>query len=188
MAKETLSSSPERERGSERYSEEAAKHQERLREKLERNVESRNKETLEEDARKEALEKAHSKEKEHKKAEREDAPERKRGPISKKERDASFNRTMGEARQHMSAPSRAFSKVIHNKAVERTSEIAGSTVARPNAILSGSVFAFVLTLAVLVVARHYGYPLSGFETIGAFALGWLVGLVFDFFKVLVTGR
>jgi hypothetical protein len=33
-----------------------------------------------------------------------------------------------------------------------------------------------------------GYPLSGFETIGAFALGWMLGIVFDFFKVMVTGR
>lgn len=188
MVKEKLTSSPEQERGGERFNEIAAEQQERIRENVERNAETKNKENLEE-ARKEALEKAHSKEKEHKKTERKaESAERRRGPITKKERDASFNRTMNEARHHMSGPSRTFSKVIHNKAVERVSEIGGSTIARPNAILSGAVVAFVLTLLVIVIARHYGYPLSGFETIGAFAVGWLLGIVFDFLKLMVTGK
>jgi hypothetical protein len=95
---------------------------------------------------------------------------------------------MADARAHMSAPSRAFSKVIHNKTVEQVSAAVGSTVARPNAILSGAVFAFLLTLAVYLIAKNLGYPLSGFETIGAFALGWILGILYDFFKVMITGR
>ena len=88
----------------------------------------------------------------------------------------------------MSAQSRAFSKVIHNPGVEKTSEALGSTVARPNAILSGAVFAFVLTLGVYLVARYYGYTLSGFESIGAFVLGWVIGIIYDFLKVMITGK
>lgn len=104
------------------------------------------------------------------------------------ELDASYNAKMNEVRTHMSAPSRAFSKVIHNKTVESVSGAVGSTVARPNAILSGAVFAFVLTLGVYVLAKNLGYPLSGFETIGAFILGWILGIAYDFLKVMITGR
>lgn len=116
------------------------------------------------------------------------AERRRDGPISKAKRDESYNATMSEVRQQMSAPSRAFSKVIHNKAVEKVSEVAGSTVARPNAILSAAIFAFILTLAVYLIAKNAGYRLSGFESIGAFLLGWAVGILYDFLKVMVTGR
>ena len=105
-----------------------------------------------------------------------------------KDLEANFDATMNEARAHMSTPSRAFSKVIHNKAVESVSSAVGGTVARPNAILSGAVFAFVLTLAVYLLAKNLGYPLSGFETIGAFIVGWVLGIVYDFLKVMITGR
>jgi hypothetical protein len=84
--------------------------------------------------------------------------------------------------------SRAFSKVIHNPAIEKTSEVVGSTIARPNAILSGALFAFLITLLIYVVARANGYPLSGSETIAGFILGWVIGMLYDFFRVMITGK
>jgi hypothetical protein len=146
-----------------------------------------------EGARNEALEHASKVEHEQKKqelAERQPSPaeRRKDGPLGKAERDASFNTTMHEVQQQMSAPSRAFSKVIHNKVVEKVSDVAGETVARPNAMLSGAVFAFILTLGVYLLAKNLGYTLSGFETIGAFIVGWVIGIIYDFLKVMITGR
>jgi hypothetical protein len=163
---------------------------EELKEKLERTGEQP-KENLQE-ATAEALEKAKSIEKDtsHKKLDREASPaeRRKDGPISKKERAASYKRTMKQVQDELPAPSRAFSKFIHNKAVEKVSDVVGSTIARPNAILSGSIIAFVFTLVIYLVARYYGYPLSGAETIAAFAVGWLVGLLFDYLRLEITGK
>lgn len=102
-------------------------------------------------------------------------------------RKDSFDTIMGQTREQMSPASRTFSKVIHNPAVERVSEAAGKTVARPNAILAGSVSAFIVVLGVYLTARYFGYPLSGFETIAAFIAGWVLGIVFDFFKAMITG-
>jgi hypothetical protein len=163
---------------------------EQLRENLERGQEQFNEGHLEA-ARHEALEKASSLEREKKAelTERITSPaERRRGPIGKAERDASYKATMQDIRTHMSPASRTFSKIIHNKTVDRVSEGLGNTVARPNAILSGAVFAFIISLITLLVARHYGYRLSGFETIGAFIAGWLLGIIYDFLKVMITGR
>jgi cobalamin biosynthesis Mg chelatase CobN len=101
---------------------------------------------------------------------------------------ASYKKTMKETQDHMKPAQRTFSKVIHNPAVEKTSEAIGSTVARPNAILFGSLFAFLLTLGMYLIAKYYGYPLSGFETIAAFILGWAVGLLFDYLRVMITGK
>ena len=111
-----------------------------------------------------------------------------RGPVGKKQKEASFKRQMTEVQAELSPASRTFSKVIHNKAVEKTSDIVGSTIARPNAILAGSVTAFILTLVVYVVAKNIGYRLSGFETIGAFIVGWVIGIVYDYLRLIITGK
>ena len=138
---------------------------------------------------KEAAEKAAEVEK--KPVQKEVAPAEKRRDTPAQRRakaKASYKTTMKETQSQLSAPSRAFSKTIHNPVVEKASEAVGSTVARPNAILAGSVTAFLFTLAIYVVARHYGYPLSGFETIAAFILGWAVGLLGDYLRVMITGK
>ena len=117
-----------------------------------------------------------------------DAPRRGTGKLSKKQKSEAYKATITRVQAELPAGKRAFSKVIHNPVVEQTSEALGNTIARPNAILAGSVMAFVLVLIVFLVANHFGYALSGFETIGAFVAGWIIGLLFDFFKVMITGK
>ena len=95
---------------------------------------------------------------------------------------------MREVQSQMSAPSRAFSKVIHNKVIEKTSEVVGNSIARPNAILSGAVCSFILVLAVYLIAHTYGYQLSGTETIATFAFGWAIGLIYDYIRLLILGK
>ena len=141
-----------------------------------------------EKAKQEALEAANNAEKETK---QEQAPAEKRRDTAserKAKQKSSFNTTMKETQSHMSPASRSFSKLIHNKSIEKTSEVVGSTVARPNAILAGSIAAFVLSLVIYLVANHNGYPLSGSETIATFALGWVIGLLFDYVRVMITGK
>lgn len=113
--------------------------------------------------------------------------ERRKDIPSKHEKQQAYDSLMTDARAHMTPTSQAFSKVIHNPAIEAVSDAAGKTIARPNAILAGSFTAFALTLIVYLVARYYGYELSGFETIATFIVGWIIGLVADYFKHMATG-
>lgn len=182
---EKLKSSPEQQSNSEALKNEGAERREALREQLERAGE-KTPETNVETIRHEALEKAASAEKEKQRERQEASPaERRAGSITKK---ASYNATMDEIQTHMSPASRTFSKVIHNKTIEKASDVIGNTVARPNAILSGAVVTFIVTLAVYWIAKNMGYQLSGFEWIAAFALGWLLGLLYDFLRVMITGK
>lgn len=130
---------------------------------------------------------AGSAEKEAKQPKATSAP-RRHGAPSKKERKAAFDKEMSHVRSHLSGPQRAFSKVIHTPVVEKTSEVVGSTIARPNAILSGAFVAFVLVLAVYLVSKNFGYVLSGFETIAAFIIGWVLGVLYDYLRILITGK
>ena len=117
-----------------------------------------------------------------------DAPVRRRGVISKKEKNVAYKKHVTQMQAELPALQRSFSRFIHAPVVERASEALGSTVARPNAILAGSVVAFILVLAVFLTAKYFGYALSGFETIGAFVLGWVIGLIYDFLKIMITGK
>lgn len=108
------------------------------------------------------------------------APHEKRsGAPSKKQLRASFNNQMKNVRAEMSPANRIFSKFIHAPFIEKTSTVIGSTIARPNAMLAGSIAAFLCIAVLYFIAHHYGYQLSGFETIGAFIIGWLSGILYD---------
>lgn len=61
-------------------------------------------------------------------------------------------------------------------------------MARPNAILAGSVVAFFAVLGVYLLAKNLGYVLSGFETIAAFVIGWIIGILYDYFRTMITGK
>lgn len=108
--------------------------------------------------------------------------------ITKADKKVSYKKTMDVIRTEMSTPSRTFSKIIHTPFVEKSSEVLGSSLARPNAILAGSFTALLLVMGIYVIARTFGYRLSGFETIGAFILGWIIGIIFDYIKIMITGK
>lgn len=110
------------------------------------------------------------------------------GNINKKQRDESYKKTIARVQGELPASNRLFSKIIHNKTVESISDFIAATIARPNALLAGSVVAFVLTLITYTVSKTIGYKLSGYETITAFIIGWVIGIVYDYLKVLITGK
>ncbi|EDK72742.1 hypothetical protein TM7_0096 [candidate division TM7 genomosp. GTL1] len=179
------------ERGTERLGEAAREQGERLQDRLERAGELSPEHKAEqiEKARSEASKEAlmsQEADKEQQQAPEASAPAIRK--VTKQQKGEEYERTMSRTRNHLSAPSRAFSKVIHTPIIEKTSDIAAKTIARPNAILGGSVGAFVFTTLTYVFARIFGYPLSGFETIGSFGLGFILGLLFDFLKTMITGK
>ena len=108
--------------------------------------------------------------------------------ISKKQRNDSYKRTMKQVQSELPPVSRTFSKIIHNNIIEKVSDTIGATIARPDAMLSGAVVSFVLTLLTYITAKTIGYTLSGFETIVAFIIGWIIGVTYDYLRVLFTGK
>lgn len=109
------------------------------------------------------------------------------GKATQKQKDAEYKKTLKSIQSEMTPQARTFSKVIHNPAVEKTSEVVGKTIARPTSILSGSLTAFILVTCVYLIANIYGYALSGSETIIAFILGWAIGLIVDYMRALFSG-
>ena len=161
--------------------------QERLRElqeKLEQRAEQTNDNDIEK-ARHEALELAH--EKPEVEPDTLEYPQEIR-PITKADKDKAFNDTMHSIRKQMNPAERTFSKIIHNPVVEKTSQVVGSTIARPNLILGGAIGTIVVVSIVYIVAKKYGYTLSGFEAIGSFVLGWVIGALVEYIRVGFRGK
>lgn len=116
------------------------------------------------------------------------SPAERRGPVTQKQLTREFNHTIHHIQDEMPPSQKAFSKFIHIPTIEKTSDILSITVARPNALLAGSVCAFALTLGVYLFAKSVGYTLSGFEPIAAFITGWLVGMLYDYLRIMITGK
>ena len=124
----------------------------------------------------------------HKDTQKTSPAERRSGPINKKQLGSSFKAQMKFVEAEMNPTERVFSKFIHSKPIEKTSEVLGSTIARPNALLSGSITAFIGVTILYFVSKYYGFQLSGFETIGTFVLGWIIGVLYDYVSLLVKGH
>lgn len=107
--------------------------------------------------------------------------------ISAQQRNHAFSETLAQARTHMNPVARAFSRFIHIRFIDALSSFIGSTVARPNAILFGSITSLVSTFVLYFAAKYFGYPLSGSESIAAFILGWATGLIVDYTRMLIRG-
>lgn len=140
-------------------------------------------------ARKEANETAISHEKSHTESGANASDSHKvRGTATRRARQKAYKDIMTHTQNELPPASRAFSKVIHQPVIDQTSNALGSTVARPNAILFGALFALIISGCVYLIARYYGYKLSGFEAIGAFILGWVFGLLIDFARLALRRR
>lgn len=106
--------------------------------------------------------------------------------VNKQLKDMAFARAMTRARKKLPAPSRVFSKVVHQPTIDAASEFVGKTVARPSGMLGGAVVAFLGSSILLWVTRHYGYEYNYFAVILLFGIGLAIGLsvelIWRFFK------
>lgn len=96
--------------------------------------------------------------------------------VNKQLKDMAFSRSMTRVRKKLSVPSRAFSKVIHISAVDKSSEFIGKTVARPSSMLTGAFIAFIGTSALLWITRRYGYEYNYLLVILLFVGGAILGV------------
>jgi hypothetical protein len=183
---ERLTRSPET--STEDLGDAAAERSKELRKKLEDKLEGKEKQEHHIEAERKKIESIFSKEHGSEKKQHSLDSESPKRPAGKKQRQASYKQTMKRVQADMPPVQRAFSKFIHNPIAEKASDIIGSTVARPNAILAGSFSALVFVSVAYILANTMGFRLSGFETIGAFILGWIVGIGYDFLKTMITGK
>lgn len=98
--------------------------------------------------------------------------------------EASFRKRMSEIQSSLSRKDKFTSRLIHYRLIENTSDAVSQTIARPNAMLFGSIMAFVAVGGTFIMSQYYGYLFSGFEIFAAFIIGWIIGIAYD----LITSK
>ena len=88
-----------------------------------------------------------------------------------------YAQTVASMQRKLPEIGRALSRVIHTPAIEKTSEVLETTIARPSVMLGSTWTALIVGTIFYLGARHYGYSLSGSELLFSFVVGALFGLV-----------
>jgi hypothetical protein len=111
------------------------------------------------------------------------------GYVNRELKDMAFKRSLNTARRHMSAPARVMSKVIHAPVIEKASEVAGSTVARPSGLLGGGILSLIGTSILLWITKHYGYEYNYLVFFMLFVSGFAIGMIIELlFRAFVRRR
>ncbi len=159
-----------------------AEHQEKLKQSVESGKEAHHesKDSLEKirsSIEKEATKTADKKQ-EHQREAKED-----RGPghviIDRNVKKKAYKKELHKIQTRLPKGQRAFSKFIHNPTVEAVSLVGGKTVARPSGLLGGGIVAFLGTLGLVIISRHYGFSYNFFVFIALLVGGFFLGLVIE---------
>ncbi len=96
--------------------------------------------------------------------------------------EESYRKNLEYVQSQLPPLRRAFSKIIHSRAGEYIWEVVARIFMRPLLIVAASLGALA-GLILYLVARYYGYRLSGAEVPICILLGWSVGVVIEFARV-----
>jgi len=99
--------------------------------------------------------------------------------VNKQIKDAAYHRSLLRVQKRLSAPSRSFSRIVHSKALDKPSELASKTIARPSSMLGGALFAMIGTLGLYWLTNKYGYEYNYLLAILLFILGAVLGVIIE---------
>lgn len=108
--------------------------------------------------------------------------------LGKKQKQSAFDRTMEQVYTYTAPAQQHMSRFLHLRILERALDLIGSTFARPVPLIAGSMSVVVVVGGMYVIAKQYGYTLSGSEPLFAFGFGWLAGIIVDYTRLLVRGK
>lgn len=99
---------------------------------------------------------------------------------SRELKEHTYNQTLTSVRNKLNKPEKTLSKIIHKPVIEKASDAASITIARPSGILFGGIFSFIGSLMSYILAKKLGgelkYSVFAVFFVGGFILGLLVEL------------
>ncbi len=99
-------------------------------------------------------------------------------------RKRSIKDNLKKIQRELPAPQKAFSKVIHQPAINAVSEVGEKTIARPTPLLWGGLFSLAISILVLTACRYYGYRYNFLLGMAGFVGGFFLGLLIESFASL----
>jgi hypothetical protein len=98
-------------------------------------------------------------------------------PVTRLDKLAAYRHTMNSLQRQLTPASRAFSRLIHNPVVDKTSEAVGQTIMRPSVSLGATLTPLIVGGFIYLLAKRYGFPLRGSELLLLIILGGFFGAI-----------
>ncbi len=95
--------------------------------------------------------------------------------VHRSHKKLTYKATMRRVEANLPVYQRKFSRVINNDKIDKVSNIASKTIARPSGILGAGVVAFTALVIVSFYASKYGWEVSNSTFIVFLAIGWISG-------------
>lgn len=108
--------------------------------------------------------------------------------VNKELRAMALQRTMIRVRKQLNPADKLMSKVIHIPVVEKISETASKTVARPSGLLGGGLLAVVGTTVYYYLSRRFGYEYNFSAFLVLVSFGFLAGLAIELVGKLLKNK
>jgi len=106
--------------------------------------------------------------------------------VNRELKKITLRRELQQVRRKLSAPERAFSRLIHQPVISAVSETTGKTVSRPSGLLGGGLVAFLGTIAYLYLAHHTGFRYNYLVFLFLLVGGFIIGLILEYTVYLAT--
>ena len=98
----------------------------------------------------------------------------------KRQKDEHYSQSLNDVRRKLTSNERVLSAIIHNRTVDKASEITAKTIGRPIPLLSAFAVTGLGSLVIYIVAKQNGYLIdTHFITFILFAAGIILGLILD---------
>ena len=111
-----------------------------------------------------------------------------RRSVDKEGKSTTLQRTLRNVQKELNPYERLFSKFLHNTVVEQLSEASAKTLARPLGLLFGGTASFVISLAVLLLCRYFGYEYNYLIGLLSFPVGFAIGIAIEAILIPLRSR
>lgn len=96
-----------------------------------------------------------------------------------------FDRTIQHVRKHLSPQEKRFSKVMHQPMVDKVSDVAAKTVARPIGITTGAICMLLGSVLLLWASKRYGFSYNYLIGLLLLVFGYVVGCILELGYLLI---
>jgi hypothetical protein len=89
------------------------------------------------------------------------------------------DRELTNLRRQLKPYQKVLSKIVHQPAVSKASEVGSKTVSRPSGLLGGGIVALVGSLGYYLLAKHIGFTYNYVVFFMLFVAGFFIGLTLE---------
>lgn len=99
--------------------------------------------------------------------------------VQRELKSTAYKQTLKHIQTKLRGSDKVLSRIMHQPAVEKLSNVGANTIARPSGVLGGGFIALLGSSVLLYLTRHYGFEYNLTVFFILFAAGFLAGIILE---------